>query len=69
LQEYEEKLIREALEACRWNQTEAARMLGMPLRTLVHKLTTLGLRRVDEPGERRQGAQVEPGPGERRRRR
>ncbi|WP_437730191.1 helix-turn-helix domain-containing protein [Sorangium sp. So ce1335] len=29
-----------------WNQTEAARALGIPLRTLVHKLKALGIRKL-----------------------
>ncbi len=37
--------ILEALEQCRGNQSEAARLLGMPRRTLVSRLTELGLTR------------------------
>jgi DNA-binding NtrC family response regulator len=42
---YEARVIEAALEASGGNQTEAARALRVPLRTLVHKITTLGLRR------------------------
>jgi len=47
LQRYETKLIVDALRAARWNQTEAARALGMPLRTLVHKIKTFGIKRTE----------------------
>jgi DNA-binding NtrC family response regulator len=43
---YEAKLIVEALRDTQWNQTEAAHALGMPLRTLVHKIKTLGIRKL-----------------------
>jgi DNA-binding NtrC family response regulator len=45
LRHYEVKLILEALEASRGNQTEAARRLKVPLRTLAHKMKILGIRR------------------------
>jgi two-component system, NtrC family, response regulator AtoC len=45
LQRYEVKLIVDALRAARWNQTEASRALGMPLRTLVHKIKAFGIKR------------------------
>jgi DNA-binding NtrC family response regulator len=38
-------LLTEALREASWNQTETARRLQMPLRTLVHKLKMLGIRR------------------------
>jgi two-component system, NtrC family, response regulator AtoC len=47
LQRYESQLILEALRTARWNQTEAARQLGMPLRTLVHKIKVLGIKKLD----------------------
>jgi len=44
MQRYEARLILAALEEARWNQTQAARRLGMPLRTLASKIKSLGLR-------------------------
>jgi DNA-binding NtrC family response regulator len=41
---YESQLITEALSAAGGNQTKAAEQLGMPLRTLVYKLRSYGLR-------------------------
>jgi two-component system, NtrC family, response regulator AtoC len=41
---YETQLINEALSATAGNQTKAADLLGMPLRTLVYKLRSFGLR-------------------------
>jgi DNA-binding NtrC family response regulator len=46
LSSYEAKLIVEALRDTKWNQTEAAHALGMPLRTLVHKIKALGIRKL-----------------------
>ncbi|MFT3769426.1 MAG: sigma 54-interacting transcriptional regulator [Minicystis sp.] len=43
--EYEARTIREALEASGWNQSEAARRLGMPIRTLSHKAKVLGFKK------------------------
>jgi len=44
IQRYEMELILEALRAAGWNQSEAARRLHMPLRTMVRKIQTYGLR-------------------------
>ena len=44
--------ILEALERCGGNQSEAARQLGMPRRTLVSRLADLGLTRRQTPGIR-----------------
>jgi two-component system, NtrC family, response regulator AtoC len=41
---YEMQLLREALSSAGGNQTKAAELLGMPLRTLVYKLRSYGLR-------------------------
>jgi two-component system, NtrC family, response regulator AtoC len=41
---YEIQLIRAALQSAGGNQTKAAEQLGMPLRTLVYKLRSYGLR-------------------------
>ncbi len=49
VQRYESELIRDTLRQTGGNQTEAARMLRMPLRTFVHKLRALGIRRCDAP--------------------
>jgi DNA-binding NtrC family response regulator len=46
VEEFEGKLIVEALRACSWNQTEAARWLKLPLRTLQHKIKALGIKRL-----------------------
>ncbi|MDX2023065.1 MAG: sigma 54-interacting transcriptional regulator [Deltaproteobacteria bacterium] len=45
LRAYEAQLILDALGACQWNQTEAARLLKLPVRTLAHKITQLDLKR------------------------
>ena len=39
----EEKLIRKTLEACRWHRGEAAKRLGLNVRTLQRKMKRLGL--------------------------
>jgi DNA-binding NtrC family response regulator len=46
LQRYEVELIVEALRDADWNQTAAAEALGMPLRTLVHKIKALGIKKL-----------------------
>jgi DNA-binding NtrC family response regulator len=46
LKRYEVDLILDALGAADGNQTEAAKRLRMPLRTLVHKIKTLGIKRA-----------------------
>jgi len=49
---FERDRILEAIERCAGNQSEAARQLGMPRRTLVSRLTKLGLtRRRTSEGE------------------
>jgi DNA-binding NtrC family response regulator len=45
LRDYEAEVIVAALEACGGNQVAAAELLGLPRRTLVHKIGKLGLRR------------------------
>ncbi|QSQ18989.1 sigma 54-interacting transcriptional regulator [Pyxidicoccus parkwayensis] len=47
VQGYEAKLLREALESVGWNRAEAAKRLGMPLRTLSHKVKMLGLKKPE----------------------
>jgi two-component system, NtrC family, response regulator AtoC len=44
IERIEAEMIRDALEASGGNQSEAARSLDMPRRTLVHKIKVLGLR-------------------------
>jgi DNA-binding NtrC family response regulator len=43
----EAAMLTEALRDAGWNQTQAARRLKMPLRTLQHKIKVLGLKRND----------------------
>ncbi len=44
---HERKLLLEVLVACDWNKTKAAQRLGLPLRTLTYKMTTLGIQRPE----------------------
>ena len=44
VREFETSLILSALKVSGWNQTEAARRLRMPLRTLVHKIRAYGIK-------------------------
>ena len=46
VQRYEAHLIVDALRQCSWKQTDAARQLHMPLRTLVHKMKTYGIKKL-----------------------
>ncbi|WP_257448258.1 sigma-54 interaction domain-containing protein [Archangium lipolyticum] len=43
LQQYEVQLLSEALEGVGWNRTEAAKRLGIPVRTLAYRMKVLGL--------------------------
>ena len=45
---YETNLILAALEQIKGNQTEAARLLGMPVRTFTHKVKELGIKKKFE---------------------
>ncbi len=45
VKQYEIALILRALEECGGNQTQAAKALGMPLRTLVHKIRQYGIKK------------------------
>jgi DNA-binding NtrC family response regulator len=47
VQAYEAAIIHEALEAARGSRSEAARLLGIPLRTLAHKIKMLGIAEDD----------------------
>ena len=46
LRRHEAELILEALRLAGWNQTEAARRLKLPRRTLVYKPKTLGIAKL-----------------------
>ena len=46
VQQYEAQMIRAALEASGWSRPAAAERLGMPLRTLRHKIKVLGINKV-----------------------
>jgi len=48
MQAYETDLILEALERHQGNQTEAAKALGMPVRTLAHKIQQYGIKKKFE---------------------
>ena len=37
--------IRQGLEACAWNRTQASEWLGLPLRTLVGKIKSYDIQR------------------------
>jgi DNA-binding NtrC family response regulator len=50
---YEIGLIREALARAGGNQSEAARLLGVPRRTLAHKVLSYGLLRSRRPAARK----------------
>ena len=45
IQRYEAELIHDALREASWNQSEAARRLRMPLRSMVRKVQLYGLAR------------------------
>ncbi len=44
---YEAKILFDTLQATGWNQSEAARRLGVPIRTLSHKVKALGLKKPE----------------------
>ncbi len=47
LDEYEEQLIREALDKHNWNQSRAARALKIPVQTIRYKMNKLGIEKAD----------------------
>jgi two-component system, NtrC family, response regulator AtoC len=49
LERLEADLLRDALEHAGWNQTETARQLSMPLRTLTYKIKVLGIKKPPAP--------------------
>ncbi|WP_437905977.1 helix-turn-helix domain-containing protein [Sorangium sp. So ce327] len=42
---HEAKLLQDMLETAGWNRTEAARRLGIPVRTLSYRMKVLGVKR------------------------
>jgi two-component system, NtrC family, response regulator AtoC len=46
--EYERRFFVEVLQATGWNRKAAAQRLGMPLRTLSHKIQVLGIKKSDD---------------------
>jgi transcriptional regulator with GAF, ATPase, and Fis domain len=52
MERLEAELLTHALREAGWNQTEAARQLSMPLRTLVYKIRMHGIRRPDSARRR-----------------
>jgi DNA-binding NtrC family response regulator len=46
MQRYEAEVIVEALRAAQWSQTKAARDLEVPLRTLLHRMKVLGIKKL-----------------------
>lgn len=47
VQQYETRILQEALEATGWRRSEAARRLGMPVRTLSYRMKVLGLKKPE----------------------
>jgi DNA-binding NtrC family response regulator len=45
VQQYEAKIIEETLQATGWNRNDAAARLGIPLRTLSHRIKLLGIQK------------------------
>jgi DNA-binding NtrC family response regulator len=45
VQQFEAQLIRKTLQSCNWRRAVAARRLGMPLRTLAHKIKVYGIKK------------------------
>ncbi|WP_438007479.1 sigma 54-interacting transcriptional regulator [Sorangium sp. So ce321] len=43
VQQYEAKILRDTLEAAGWSRTEAAKRLGIPVRTLSYRMKVLGV--------------------------
>ncbi len=47
VQQFEARMLQEALEATGWNRAEAARRLGMAVRTLSYRLKVLGVKKPE----------------------
>jgi transcriptional regulator with GAF, ATPase, and Fis domain len=45
--QFEAKLLQETLEATGWNRAEAARKLGMAVRTLSYRMKVLGVKKPE----------------------
>jgi DNA-binding NtrC family response regulator len=45
VQQYEATIIEEALQATGWNRNDAAARLGIPIRTLSHRIKLLGIKK------------------------
>ncbi|WP_233582413.1 sigma 54-interacting transcriptional regulator [Corallococcus sp. CA053C] len=45
VKDYESQLLEKTLRSANWNRTEAARQLGMPVRTLSYRMKVLGLKK------------------------
>lgn len=48
--QFEARMLQETLEATGWNRAEAARKLGMPVRTLSYRLKVLGVKKPEGAG-------------------
>ena len=46
---FEAEQILRALQRCDWDRKGAAQLLGLPLRTLAHKMQVHGIRKVVHP--------------------
>jgi DNA-binding NtrC family response regulator len=53
MERLESEVLVQALREAGWNQTEAARQLSMPLRTLVYKIRMHGIRRPESAARKR----------------
>ena len=49
LQDIESEVVQEALQRCRWNKTEAAKLLGISFRQLRYRLDKLALPDQESP--------------------
>lgn len=47
VQEYEANIVRKVLEETQWNRTEAAKRIGIPLRTLSYRMKVLGIKKPE----------------------
>jgi DNA-binding NtrC family response regulator len=47
VQQFEAKIVRDALEATGWNRAEAAKMLDIPVRTLSYRMKVLGIKKPE----------------------
>jgi DNA-binding NtrC family response regulator len=47
LTDHQRRVVLAALEATGWNRAEAATRLGLPVRTLAHRMKVIGIRRPE----------------------